>query len=1134
MSEAGDDKEPGVAERPGFFSELKRRKVFTFAAAYLLSAWFIIEVASVILPAFGAAEFVLRYLIIAAIAFAPIGISLSWYFDVSRKGLVRTESSSVEQVATDEESQGAAPAEAAEGIAERRLITVLQVAISPTSGDAAHAEAYRDYLSRLQDQFGAIVKNYDGYLAHAESEIVTAYFGVYTLAEAASLRALTAAREFMSVTESNNRRNPDLGVAVSVGVDSGFAIIETGLDDASDHLISNFGQTLKSVSMLQLSCPANEIRISQRVFDLVRNRVEGEPAGSISLPGIDHPTTIYRIDTQHQPQLQKARYQIVGRSNELSLIEQGLQNADAGNGQVVILRGDAGIGKSRLVNAAFDLSRQMNANTLVLSCSAFHTHSTLYPLIRYIRELINPDGNLDEAEQYQVLERRLSEYDFSLPELLPIFAQYLSLASPGQESVEPELQKRRFLEALHTIIFANASGQTTLLLIEDLHWADPTFMDLLALLIPSIAGSNILALLTCRPNFKATWTDAGHVSILNINPLNRAQALELIRHIDRDCVLDDARIERIIEKSEGVPLYLEEYTRLLLENVDDGATVETLALPDTLQESLASRFDHSGVTKTILNLGATIGREFPLALLMKTAPALTVGELENCISDLVDRDVIFRRGIGERSTLVFKHILIQEAIYESMLPSQRESNHLAVAEALEASQSETAEHQSEVLARHYEAAGNEVAYARKAIDYWVEAAQLAMHRKAIVEASHFLDNALHLIDRLGQTEEREATELGIQTQRFPVLVALKGYSSASMAAASERALELCERVSGFESRFGALFGVCIVYMVAGQHAESRRVAERIAGLAADQDSAYRVEARMLLGLTRFFLGDLQAATHELEASLDLYDIKAHADHGYLYGQDPSVIALSYLVWIDFSLGNTDSLDTRLAQLAARAEELNHPNSMGFALAFTAWERVFSQHYEDLPALLADLEALSEKYGLVSFQIQGRILGGLLESRHGEHQSGLEHVRRGLIDWEDIGSRCYLPLWYCYYASACADAGDPDAAARALDCAEEMLAEMGEAWAESEILNRRAELAARSGDLASARNLCERAVNQCLTRGAVGWGTYGAIRYLDYSGEGGKEFARASLARLLQASPGTSFERLNPNTKKLEI
>ncbi len=506
-------------------------------------------------------------------------------------------------------------------------------------------------------------------------------------------------------------------------------------------------------------------------------------------------------------------------------------------------------------------------------------------------------------------------------------------------------------------------------------------------------------------------------------------------------------------------------------------------------------------------------------------------------NDLVVFDGYSGGGISGGSgtdTLVFKHILLQEAVYESMLSSQRRRNHLAVVQALEAQNSDTSELQPEVLARHYEEAGEATEFARKAIDYWLEAAQLATHRKAIVEAGHFLDNALGLVERLETIEDRDATELTIQTQRFPVLVALRGYSSESMKEASERALELCDRVSGFESRFAALFAVCIVYMVAARHTESKAVALRIAEITSDQDIAYRLEANMLLGLTSFFLGELVAAEKELTQSLDQYDIEAHGDHCYLFGQDPSVIALSYLVWIYFSQGNTSQLDITLKQLAERAEELNHPNSMGFALSFSAWECVFSERFEELEPLLEKMSDWSEKYGLVSFQIHGEALRGLLDFHRGDCETSPQRIHQALLDWEGIGSRCYLPLWYCFYAGVCMATGDLAAAEKALDYADNLQAEAGENWFGGEILNRRAELALHRSEMESAREYFERAISLSLASGAIGWGTYSALKYLDYSVDGGEALARESLEKLRQASPQTSFDRLNPKTGKLDI
>lgn len=1106
-----------IARVAHFIAELRRRRVFTFTAGYIVAAWVVVEVASVVLEAFDIPHHFLRVLIITAVALAPVAMVLAWFYDLTSHGLVYTDDEDRKKAATAEstathdyrasEAAAATPLQPAgppdvdtvgPEAAERRLVTVLRCSLTPLGEDneEQQAERFRGEMPDITRRFAEIIDSVEGYLLPTEGEVFTAYFGVRMAHEDDALRGVISAQRMLHHIAERNAASVGPGglrIGVGAGLHCGFAIVEELPGRGIENWVSNIGQALNAAAALQLAAADGEIRFSRDVQALLHERIACEPAGVQPLPGSAAPASVFRVAAAEglTPLAAAPLFhgEMIGREKEVALLQERWEAALESQGSAVLLRGEPGMGKTRLVARVREIiERSGRAEVITLQCSAYHAHSPLFPVLRHLEPAVADFSAHDAAAlREQKLADWLAAQGLRGPELPQIFAELLSRdLQAGASRIEPGKQKELLMQALLRILLRGAHEHPVFLLFEDLHWADPTSLELLGMLIAQAPSLRVFLLLTTRPGLRVSWLDQSHVHVVNVSRLNRAQSRAIVAAIDRDGTIVDSVADSIVAKADGVPLFVEELTRSVLEaarrNLLTGAQ-DPLTIPNSLQESLAARIQQLGPAKALLQLAATIGREFSQALLQACA-GLPIDRVAELMDSLVDRELVHRRGVGAETSYVFRHALIQGAAYASMLKSRREECHLVVAESMERDPT-VAGQDAEVLAHHYSGAAATARHAHKAIGYWLAAAQVAARRSANLEADHFLDSALRQVPRLPKGDERDVAELRIQALRIPVLVALHGYSSERMAQTSHRALALCESVSDFELRFMALFSVCIFDMVGGRHGESHETALRLARLDADNGGRLAVETEMLLGLTCFFLGRLDAAEPHLLASIAAYDREAHGGHAFRYGQDPEVVAMSYLSWLLVCRGDAARLAANEQRLLERARSLGHPNSLGFAISFTCWTRVFTDDPHGLAELAAELHMLGIEYGLSSFIVQAQLLEALLQCKQGD-AAGLEAVERGIDAWRGIGSRCFLVSWEVQFARACLDAGQTGRAADILARAVTGTESTGERWSESDLHRCLARLSQQAGDHTQALAHIRRALGVAESHHARGW------------------------------------------------
>jgi len=534
-------------------------------------------------------------------------------------------------------------------------------------------------------------------------------------------------------------------------------------------------------------------------------------------------------------------------------------------------------------------------------------------------------------------------------------------------SMSPERQKRRTLETLLSLILAMAGERPVLLIVEDLHWVDPTTLELLTLLLDQASTVRIFALLTARPAFQPPWAPRAHLTALTVNRLTRRQTEAMAGRVAGGKTLPPEILLQIVTKTDGVPLFVEELAKMVLESgllkeadarFELTGPLPPLAIPSTLQDSLMARLDRLATVKEVAQLGATLGRAFPYELLRAVA-ALDEPTLQEQLGRLVEAELLYQRGVPPQATYVFKHALIQEAAYQSLLKSTRQQYHQRVAQAMVGQFPEEAEVRPEFVAHHYTEAG----LAQQAVGFWERAGRRAAKRLAYAEAVAHFTKGLEVLSALPDTPARDEQELGLQIALGYALMPTKGWAAPDVLQAFTRARTLCERSRENPGLFRALLGLWVFAFFRADLNAARELAEQCVALGERAESPdLLVEAHWALGFTLHKLGDFRSARIHLEKSVSLYDPVAHRSHVFVYSWDPKIIALDWLAQTLWKLGYPDQALTRIREALAWAKELAHPDCQVAASDAAAWVHGFRreasaarEYAEAVTALAADQE-----------------------------------------------------------------------------------------------------------------------------------------------------------------------------------
>jgi predicted ATPase len=760
------------------------------------------------------------------------------------------------------------------------------------------------------------------------------------------------------------------------------------------------------------------VLISAATYRLIEGLFECEDRGRPELKGASTPLTLYRVAKEGEAQ---SRFQVVtrrglipliGREHEYGLLRERWQRVKDGAGQIVLLSGEPGIGKSRLVEALKE-----TVEYLELRCSPYHRNSVLYPVIEHLQRGLKFQSEDSPEEK---LRKLVGVQRASLLQTgaLPLLAALLSLPHPEGSppiTLSPQKQKEKTYEGLVAWLCEEAKQQVVVYAWEDLHWADPSTLELLTLLLAQVPTTRLLVALTFRPEFTPPWGTHSYLSQLTLSRLGRTDVEMMVEKVTGGKALPAQVVRQIASKTDGVPLFVEELTKMVVESelvrevnghYELSGPLPPLAIPSTLQDSLMARLDRLATVREVAQIGATLGREFDYAVLHAVSP-LDEETLQQGLRQLVEAELVYQSGVLPQARYLFKHALVQETAYQSLLKSRRQQLHQQVAQVLAEQFPETLETQPELVAHHYTEAG----LAAQAIPYWQRAGQRAVQRSANVEALSHLTQGLELLETLPDTPERVQQELTLQLILGALHMATHGFASPEVEHTYQRTRELCEQTGDKAQVFPALCGMVIHHAMRAEHHKARELAEEVFCIAQEaQDPDLLIEAHWAQGYTRVWTGEYPAALAHLEQGIALYDPQRHHAHTLRYGQEPGVSCRLHAMQVLWLLGYPDQALTRAKEALALTQDLSH--AMGVARGLTVMPYVHQLRREWLAAQEWGESALAfaTEFGLPYVAAQMTIFLGSALAGQGRYEEGISKMRQGLAAQRATGGQGLLQYW----------------------------------------------------------------------------------------------------------------------------
>ena len=758
--------------------------------------------------------------------------------------------------------------------ADRRQLTVMfcdLVGSTPMSAQL-DPEDYRDIMQAYQAMCGQVLARFTGHIARYEGDGILVYFGYPQAQEDAAAQAVRSGLQIIGGLPGLNARfQPrfpllqERPLQVRIGLHTGLVVVgEMGSEQYRIDIA--VGETPNMAARIQGQAGPNEVMMSAATYKLLEGLFTCNELEPRELKGIAAPQAVYQVTGESAA---RSRFEVaihtgltplVGRDEELQFVHQRWARASAGEGQAVLINGEPGIGKSRLVQELKEQTRREGALQVEFRCSSHHQNSVLHPVIEHLQNLLQFQPNDADDVKLEKLEQALGPYQFPQADTLPLLTTLLSLPQAVNIpplTYNPQKQKERTQETIVQWLLEEAERTAVYCVWEDLHWADPSTLELLTLVLEHIPTARILSLLVFRPEFTPPWDARSYLSQLSLSRLGPSQVEGMTAHVTGGRALPAEVVEEIAKKTDGVPLFVEELTKMVVESgivqpVNGHYALQgplsSLTIPSTLHDSLMARLDRLTTAKEVAQLGATIGREFSYTLIQAVS-SRDEETLQQDLRDLVKAELVYQRGFPPEVRYIFKHALIQDTAYQSLLKQTRRQYHRQIAQVLEERFAATAQTQPELIAHHY----TEAERPEQALLYWQQAGQRALQRSANTEAESHLATGLALLHTLPDTPERAQQELAFQLALGPALMATKNIAAPEVADVYSRAHELCQQLGETPQLFPALWGLWRFHSVRAQHTTARELAEQLVQLAQNvQDPDLMLEAQWASGGTLFF------------------------------------------------------------------------------------------------------------------------------------------------------------------------------------------------------------------------------------------------------------------------------------------
>ena len=870
-------------------------------------------------------------------------------------------------------------------------------------------EIEADYLRAAAEA----VTRFGGFVAKYLGDGMLAYFG---WPEAHDNDAERAARAGLAILEGvaalNQRDKKDNHPKLSarVGIDSGTVVIGRGGNTESEV----FGDTANIASRVQAAADPDTVLVSASANGLISGLFVVEERGTHGLKGIAEPVELYRIvrlggaRSRLAASAARGLTSFVGRADEMGLLWNRWERASDGEGQVVFIVGEAGIGKSRLVRQFRDRLAGTPHTWSECAGAPYFQNTPFYPITDMLQQgLAQRDNESDEAKLHQ-LEKDLELAGLKPPEAVPLIAPMLNLAVGERYpplTLSPEQKRKRLLTTLARWLFGAARAQPIVMAVEDLHWFDASSLEVMQLLIEQGATSRLLLLSTARPEFLTPWTLRAHHTHLTLNRLTARDVRDLVGQVVANKALSAEAVDRVIERTGGVPLFVEELTRAVLEKGD--AKPDAHEIPATLHDSLMARLDRLGPAKEVAQIASVIGREFSYELLLAIS-TIPEDDLQSALIRLAEAELIYAHGITPEATYSFKHALIQDAAYEALLKSRRRELHRRVAVAMTVTFPALAEIQLEVVARHWTDAGE----AAPAIAAWRKAGDTAFERNAFKEAEEAYRQALAILGTLPESPERDERELDLMNRFVQVLQLTRGWAAPEAVEATASALALAERSDNLGRLVLQTVGSFATVVTRGDLQASSALADQMLDLAAREGSPFTSGLAHASQVTIcYFRGDLRGAEKHFMAGVGLFEAAAR--------KFPSSLAAGlglggHVAWM---LGYADVARDRIRRAIAGATTLKNPFELAYAQYLAVILQFFLREFAEAKTAAAAAVALCDEHGFKQYGAGSRLLLGLADAALGHLGDGMSEVNRGLDGLNESGAINVMTLYLSWVAVA---------------------------------------------------------------------------------------------------------------------
>jgi class 3 adenylate cyclase/predicted ATPase len=997
--------------------------------------------------------------------------------------------------------------------AERRHVTVMFSDLVGSTALSARMdpEDLREVISAYQKCVAATVRRFDGFVARYLGDGVLVYFGYPQAHEDDPERAVRAGLELIAAVTGLKTRD---SLQTRIGIATGLVVVGDliGSGKAQEHGI--VGETPNLAARLQRIAEPNVVVIAESTRRLLGNLFDLDDLGARDLKGIPGPTRAWAalrassVESRFEALHGTGLTALFGRNEEIEFLLRRWSTAKAGNGQVVLVSGEAGIGKSRLTVALMERLATEPHTCLRYFCSPQHTDSALYPIIGQMQRAARLAHTDSPQTRLDKLDALLAQTSTSLQDAA-LLAEMLSLPNDGRYPAldpDPQQRRQRTLQALIRQVEALSRSSPVLMIFEDAHWADPTSLEAFSRGVDGIRTLRVLLIVTFRPEFDSPWIGQPHVTMLTINRLAEREVSAMVDRLVGNKFIPASIRQDIIERTDGIPLFTEEMTKAVLEvetqHVAERAVAAipspALAVPASLHASLMARLDRLGPAKEVAQIGAAIGREFSHPLLAAVV-AKPEAELASALDRLVAAGLLFRQGVPPHATYLFKHALVQDAAYGTLLREPRRVFHARIAEALERWFVEIADNQPELLARHCTEAG----LIEKAAAFWARAGQRSVARSASVEAIEQFSRALAQIATLPTTPALSREQIKLQVALMSPLMHVKGYGAPETKAAAEQARLLIEQAEAQGEPpddplllFSVLRVLWACALVASDTDAQLDLAAQLMTLAKKQSATARlIDGHRIMGISLLSTGNYVQARRHFDEAIALYD---PAEHRLMLTRftysDPCVQSLSYRSRIMWVLGYPDAALADAERALADAREIGHALNLMMLLPGASLTHALRGSYVTASTQVEELVALADEKGALYWKAVGILLQGELFALTGRASDAVQTLTSGIAAMRSTGATLTVSESLSFLAMAHAELGQFDDAWRCISEAITTVEATKDTQWETEVHRIAGEIALKSpkSDAAKAEAYFEHALAVAREQQAKSWELRAAI------------------------------------------